>query len=148
MSRVSDVHEQKVPLLMEEAYRPSGWLGLLLGSRLYFVLDPEVLADRARYEATLNDVTQEVRRRAPLKASGLGEGQRNGQAAAASPAAVEEAASQPAPAREPARPAGAGPVREIGVVLNSHSASTRSTVHDNSSNFLNIGNSTTTIVLL
>ena len=42
----------------------------MLGSRLYFRLVREVLADDARYEAVMDDVVQEVRRRAPSASAG------------------------------------------------------------------------------
>ena len=49
----------------------AGWLGLLLGSRLYFRVTGEVLGDAGRYEALVDDIAQEVRRRAP-NAGGAG----------------------------------------------------------------------------
>ena len=49
--------------------RPAGWLGLLLGSRLYFRVCGRVLADAAAYEAVVDDVAQEVRRLAPSPAA-------------------------------------------------------------------------------
>ena len=48
----------------------AGWLGIMVGSRLYFRLVGEVLTDDARYEAVMDDVVQEVRRRAPSASAG------------------------------------------------------------------------------
>ena len=61
---------------------------MLLGTRLYFPVTPEVLVDDARYEAAINDIVQEVRRRAPLEPAAAFEHTPVGQAAAAAPAAT------------------------------------------------------------
>ena len=139
----------------------AGWLGLLLGSRLYFPIPPEVLADGARYAAAINDIAQEVRRRTPLESAGVGEGEHSvQQGVAAAAAVVAGAALQPssprAPSSAPAATALAGR-RSPGAVggggggggvqvLNTHSTVSISTVHNN---FTNSGNSgATTIVLM
>ena len=39
VARLADVHEQHkswVPLMLEPSYRPNGWLGIMLGSWLYY----------------------------------------------------------------------------------------------------------------
>ena len=42
--------------------RGTGWLGILLGSRLYFAVVGDVLADEGKYEALIDDVVQEIHR--------------------------------------------------------------------------------------
>ena len=32
-----------IPLMMEKGYRPTGWLGMLLGTRLYFSFHPKAV---------------------------------------------------------------------------------------------------------
>ena len=44
----------------------AGWLGLLLGSRLYFRLTAEVLTHEARYAAVVDDISRELRRPARI----------------------------------------------------------------------------------
>ena len=122
-----------------------------------------MLADGARYEAALDDIVQEVRRRAPLESAGLGQAQRGGVQAAAAAAAASQAAAPRAPvAFAPTLAAsGAGLARLVpmaarggvggGVVLNSRSTIThaRSTVHNNSSSdVINSGNSSATTIVL
>ena len=135
-----------VPLMMQKGYKATGWLGLILGSRLYFRVTPEVLADGARYETAVDDIAQEVRRRAPVWKATDRASQRSVQAAAvAAPSTVLAPlvrGGEVAPAR--VTPAAGG-----GVVIN-----TQSTVHDNSSssqvihnNHNNTGNSTTIVLM-
>ena len=38
-----------VPLMMEEGYSPSGWLGLLLGTRLYYPFHPAAVQSDAAF---------------------------------------------------------------------------------------------------
>merc|ERR1719272_908109 len=69
------VHEQKkpwVPLMLEASYKPSGWLGIMLGSRLYYEFTAAVLGDGAAWERLADNVAVEVRRHgapAPTPAS-------------------------------------------------------------------------------
>ena len=121
-----------------------------------------MLADGARYAAAINDIAQEVRRRTPLESAGVGEGEPSvQQGVAAAAAVVAGAALQPssprAPSSAPAATALAGRQSPGAVgggaggggvqVLNTHSAVSISTVHNNS--VTNSGNSgATTIVLM
>ena len=50
--------------------RGTGWLGILLGSRLYFAVVGDVLADEGKYEALIDDVVQEIHRSTPLAQGG------------------------------------------------------------------------------
>ena len=62
------MHEQRkpwVPLILEASYRPKGWLGIMLGSRLYYEFTEAALADQANWERLADGVAVEVRRHAP-----------------------------------------------------------------------------------
>ena len=59
------VHEQRkawVPLMLEKSYRPTGWLGIMLGSRLYYEFTEAALAEHANWERLADSVALEVRR--------------------------------------------------------------------------------------
>ena len=59
------MHEQRkpwVPLILEAAYRPKGWLGIMLGSRLYYEFTEAVLGSGEDWERIADSVAQEVRR--------------------------------------------------------------------------------------
>ena len=59
------VHEQRkawVPLMLEASYRPTGWLGIMLGSRLYYEFTETALAEHANWERLADSVALEVRR--------------------------------------------------------------------------------------
>jgi hypothetical protein len=62
------VHERRkawVPLMLEASYRPTGWLGIMLGSRLYYEFTEAALAEPASWERLTDSVAVEVRRHAP-----------------------------------------------------------------------------------
>ena len=113
----------------------AGWLGIMVGSRLYFRLVGEVLTDDARYEAVMDDVVQEVRRRAPSASAG--------RAINVNKAHVPQQAA-PVAARavdSPSPPAGAAGASVVLTVHNSNHIT-------NSSNFGNTDNSNNTVLLL
>ena len=70
VARAADVHEQRkpwVPLMMELSYRPKGWLGIMLGSRLYFEFTEAALSNDEDWERVADSVAREVRQHgAPL----------------------------------------------------------------------------------
>ena len=74
VARAADVHEQRkpwVPLMLELSYRPKGWLGIMLGSRLYYEFTEAVLSDDEDWERVADSVAREVRRHgAPLPSAG------------------------------------------------------------------------------
>lgn len=49
-----------VPLMLEEGYRADGWLGMLLGVRLYYAFLGPVLESEAAFEAKIQELTREL----------------------------------------------------------------------------------------
>ena len=140
--------------------RGTGWLGILLGSRLYFAVVGDVLADEGKYEALIDDVVQEIRRLSPKVAPSTplaqGGGKHNDLAPQTpqTPQPSRESASGAAlsplsdahNARSDSRPStevanGAGASRSSSVVLN------MSTRIANQHKVQNIHSGNTTIVL-
>ena len=151
VARAADVHEQRkpwVPLILEPSYRPNGWLGIMLGSRLYYEFTATVLSDATLWERLNDSVAAEVRRHgAPPPSSGP-------MAHAVAKAAPQEAAGKAAAAQAVQK----GPVAHLGATLApahgvaAAGVSVSSVVHNNtitndSSTNINTGN-TTSIVLL
>ena len=156
VARAADVHEQRkpwVPLILEASYRPKGWLGIMLGSRLYYEFTEAALSSGEDWERIADGVAQEVRRHgAPAPSSGptaqaVAEGARPQEAedaVAAAPIAVPKGVVTvgPAPTRE-----GAGGVN-VSSVTHSSNTTVRNSSIDNSNRTTNIGSGNTSIVLL
>ena len=119
--------------MLEASYRPTGWLGIMLGSRVYYEITTTALGDEARWERLADSVAAEVRRHAPSAAAtstaqavpGAGpQGLQAGVVAAPAPA--------PAPAVTALRGGGGGSVgggaAPAGITVNS------TTVHSVSDN--------------
>ena len=56
-------HQQRVsmiPLMMEKGYRPTGWLGLLLGTRVWYPFHPEAVETDAGFLRQVDAVTREI----------------------------------------------------------------------------------------
>ena len=150
VARAADVHEQRkpwVPLILEASYRPKGWLGIMLGSRLYYEFTEAALSSGEDWERIADGVAQEVRRHgAPAASSGstaqaVAEGARPreaGDVVAAAPLAVPRGVATvgPAPTREAAG----------GVNVNSVAHSSSTTISNSNNTTNNIGY--TSIVLL
>eukprot|EP01047_Picozoa_sp_COSAG01_P022601 COSAG01_NODE_1347_length_10632_cov_29.175370_3_plen_2601_part_00 len=49
-----------VPLMLEEGYRANGWLGMLLGVRLYYAFVGPVLEDEASFEGKVEELCREL----------------------------------------------------------------------------------------
>ena len=49
-----------VPLMMEEGYRAKGWLGMLLGVRLYYQFCGVVLEREAAFEGKVEELCREL----------------------------------------------------------------------------------------
>ena len=142
VARAADVHEQRkpwVPLILEASYRPKGWLGIMLGSRLYYEFTEAALSSGEDWERVADSVAQEVRRRgAPAPSSGptaqvVVEGARSREAVSIAAAAVAAAA---APAAVPKGVVTVGPAlaREAagGVNVSSVTHSSNTTICSNS----------------
>ena len=52
-----------VPLMMEEGYRAKGWLGMLLGVRLYYQFYGVVLESEAAFEGKVDELCRELAER-------------------------------------------------------------------------------------
>ena len=96
------------PVCPSPARGATGWLGLLLGSRLYFRVTADVLADGARYEAVVDDIVQEVRRRAPLARASAAGAARGGEGEQAGLHVAPRGSAPPAAAERAARAEGGG----------------------------------------
>ena len=130
--------------------RGTGWLGILLGSRLYFAVVGDVLADEGKYEALIDDVVQEIHRLAqgggkhndlaPQTPQTPQPSRESASGAALSPLSdAHNARSDSRPSTEVAN--GAGASRSSSVVLN------MSTRIANQHKVQNIHSGNTTIVL-
>ena len=58
-----------IPLMMEKGYRAKGWLGMLLGVRLYYNFCGVVLESEAAFEAKVEELCRELGERG--KAQGI-----------------------------------------------------------------------------
>jgi hypothetical protein len=52
--------KEMVPLMMEEGYRADGWLGMLLGVRLWYGFCGPVLASEAAFESKVKELCREL----------------------------------------------------------------------------------------
>ena len=131
----------------------AGWLGLLLGSRLYFRVTHDVLADDVRYEAVVDGIVQEVRRRAPLSrasCSGAARGGEEEQAAvhvAPQGSTTPTAAERAAPPRRSAASSGSGGGGG-GVNLTINNTTHSTAVHYSPRSRVHNDNSVATLVIL
>ena len=55
--------------MLHESYRPRGWLGIMLGSRLYYEFTEVALSNDEDWERVADGVAQEVRRHGGLAPS-------------------------------------------------------------------------------
>eukprot|EP01047_Picozoa_sp_COSAG01_P082661 COSAG01_NODE_16974_length_1189_cov_1.030275_3_plen_125_part_01 len=55
-----------IPLMMEENYQPKGWLGLILGARLWYQFWDAEQDDDAAFEHRLDDLCKEIGNRARM----------------------------------------------------------------------------------
>ena len=148
---MADVHEQRkpwVPLILEASYRPNGWLGIMLGSRLYYEFTKAALVEHASWERLVDSVAVEVRRRHPPSAGGV-ELQAAAPEATLQPGLTAASAAAPSGGADPAAreslvstpdAAPRGIITVSSNVVNSNSSSVR-----NESN-CNFGNSVTLIL--
>ena len=49
-----------IPLLVEEGYRADGWLGMLLGTRLYYSFCGSVTSSEAAFQGKMEDLCREL----------------------------------------------------------------------------------------
>ena len=62
-------HQQQkemVPLMLEDGYRPNGWLGMLLGVRLYYQFCGPVLESEAAFEGKVEELCRELGERGKM----------------------------------------------------------------------------------
>jgi hypothetical protein len=63
-----------IPLMMEADYRPTGWLGLLLGCKLYINFHPAALASDAAFQGQMDAVERELQGLGKCAAASMSEG--------------------------------------------------------------------------
>jgi hypothetical protein len=99
-------HQQQVdliPLMMESGYKPTGWLGLIIGTRLYFNFHPAAVETDAAFMQQVDLVVRDLGERGKPKARSAG------RVSEGVPPRVErtvrsmEPSPAPAPARAPVR---------------------------------------------
>ena len=47
-----------IPLMMQQGYKPNGWLGLIMGTSLYFAFYPAAIDTEAAFMRKIDDVTR------------------------------------------------------------------------------------------
>ena len=147
VARAADVHERRkpwVPLMMQPSYRPNGWLGIMLGSRLYYEFTEAALGNAEDWKRIADSVAQEVRRRGGAQAVA---GARPQEAVAVAVAAA--AAAAPAVPTATVSP----PMREAAAGVSVSSATTNTSIFNNystnsSTNASTTSSGNTSIVLL
>ena len=143
------MHEQRkpwVPLILEASYRPKGWLGIMLGSRLYYEFTEAVLGSGEDWERIADSVAQEVRRHgAPPPTAQAAAEARPQQAIDADVAAVAHAVPKGTAVARPLQR-----MRDAAAGVSVSSVTTNNTnIHTNNSNNSSNNNSgNTSIVLL
>ena len=147
--RASDVHEQRkpwVPLILEASYRPKGWLGIMLGSRLYYEFTEAALSNAEDWKRIVDSVAQEVRRCGGAQAvAGARPQEAVAVAAAAAAAPAVPTATVSPPMREAAAGVSVSSATTNTSILHNNSINSTSTTNTNPST-TNCGN--TSIVLL
>ena len=133
------MHEQRkpwVPLILEASYRPKGWLGIMLGSRLYYEFTDAVLSNAEDWKRIADSVAQEVRRHGGAQAVAEARPQE------AVAVAVAAAAAAPAVPTATVSP----PMREAAAGVSVSSATTNTSIlhNNNSTNCTNSTNASTT----
>ena len=85
-----------IPLMLEQGYRANGWLGLILGTRMYYEFTPAVVSTETDFLQSIDALAREIgdRGKPKLREAVAGGGRTR--------AAVEPAAGIPPPARTPA----------------------------------------------
>ena len=56
-------HQQRVammPLMMEHGYRPTGWLGLILGTSVWYRFDPEAVQTDEAFALQMDAAVREI----------------------------------------------------------------------------------------
>eukprot|EP01052_Picozoa_sp_SAG31_P044090 SAG31_NODE_7566_length_1652_cov_1.643915_1_plen_305_part_00 len=101
-------HQQEVemiPLMMEHGYRPTGWLGLILGTRLWYPFYPEAVETDAAFMRQIEATVREIGDRGKPKVSVARVQSKS--AAALIPSQVAAHAPAPSPASAPTMAPGA-----------------------------------------
>ena len=83
-----------IPLMMERGYRPTGWLGLILGTRLWYPFHEEVVQTEESFTRQIEATVREIGERGKVRAVGVPEGLPKSPAPAPAPA---PAAARPMP---------------------------------------------------
>ena len=103
-------HQQDVdiiPLMMEKGYKPTGWLGLIIGTRLYFDFHSAAVETDAAFMQQIDLVVRDLGERGKPKARSASRMSEGAPPAVVSRSLEPAPALAPAPARAPAPPASA-----------------------------------------
>ena len=92
---------EMVPLMMEKGYRPTGWLGLILGTRLWYPFYGSAIETDAGFTQQMDTVVRDIGDRGKGGGRAVSEG--------VPPAASRAPAPAPAPARQAAPPRASAP---------------------------------------
>ena len=49
-----------IPLMLEEAYSPKGWLGMILGVRLWYGFYGSTLASESAFQGKVDELCREI----------------------------------------------------------------------------------------
>ena len=103
-------HQQDVdiiPLMMEKGYKPTGWLGLIIGTRLYFDFHSAAVETDAAFMQQIDLVVRDLGERGKPKARSASRMSEGAPPGVLSRSLEPAPALAPAPARAPAPPASA-----------------------------------------
>jgi hypothetical protein len=108
-------HCEMIPLMMQENYRPNGWLGLILGQNLYHAFYDSVVSSESLFAQQMAALTREVGDRGRIKTNTTPTKKRvsEGVPPAAAPAPVPAPAPAPASARRVATSAATLPAAAL-----------------------------------
>ena len=93
--------------MMERGYRPTGWLGLILGTRLWYPFHPEAVQTDESFTRQIEATVREIGERGKVRAVGVPEGlppKSPAPAPAPAPAAARPMPATPAGAQIPTGP--------------------------------------------
>ena len=103
-----------IPLLCEKGFRAKGWLGIIIGSRIFYEFCSEI--NETEFESRVDQVVKEIGERAKPKAKALAPAQAAAPASASASASRPRAAPTAIPAPDidpPTMPEGAKTVAEL-----------------------------------
>jgi hypothetical protein len=97
-------HLDLIPLLMQPGYKPKGWLGLIMGSKMYYVFYSDAVDTEEKFLQQMDALEREIGdrcRAVTVRSNGLTEGVPPAQVAAPLPAPAALKHSQPPTTHDP-----------------------------------------------